>query len=352
MSETRWVGGINGSRVGNVYWSEMPNGTGNIAIGQSDGNTLRFDTRKSADAENIYILGAIHNESGEQQELGQIALETQNASMRAGTWSLADGSAGMIEVVVKQVGKLVTAENPLENSQLQIANKTVRLGAVTLYRPDLERVIAELETYFNDPVVPIIQAKEGDQFTTRNAAEYLSRGDLPDMVKEITIGVEASSGNGLKKIANVTLSDDLDSKIYVSSPDELWTEAVAQRLEQYFKGFTSTFTGFLRRHGLNINSVLLLFLIIALPEFELFERIVISALALGLMIVVFYSHKLVPYARIYLDPDQVKRPFSKEMPSVILGGVATTLFAGLTALPKITEWVTNGLEKIGQLFGF
>lgn len=349
MAETRWIGQINGARVGNLYWAEDDQGAGTISVGLSNGKNVRFFTRRDAGEPNKYHLEVREGDSA-PQVVGHLKIEHGNQSMRAGVWSLNDGSAGTFELIIKVIGEQPKADNPIERSQVQIANKDVPLGAITLYRPDLDRVIAELETYFEGPVIPIIRAKEGDQVLVRNAAEYLSRSDLPDKIKEITIALETNAAHGLKKIVSLTLSDDLESKISISSPDELWTEAVSQRLSKYLKEFTGTFTGYFRRHGLTINSLLLLFLVVVLPEFALFERVVITGLTLTLMFLVVRGHKLVPFARIYLDRDRVRRPFAKELPSVILGGVATATAALITAIPAVTGFITRTIEAFATSF--
>ncbi|NCP17700.1 MAG: hypothetical protein GW855_00860 [Erythrobacter sp.] len=346
MTQTHWVGGLNGSRIGNLYWAEEADGTGSIFLGQTNGATLKFSARFDEDNASQVHLDIVNADRGDLEHVGSLELLTHIQSFRAGTWSLNDGSAGTFEVVIKEIGRATATPNPLERSQVQIANKDVPLGAITIYRSDLDRIIAELESYFDEPVVPIFRAKEGDQVTARNAAEYLNRGDLPDKLKELTIAVESSAAHGLKKVINLTLSDDLESNISVSSPDELWTEAVAHRLNSFLQQFTSTFTGALRRHGLNINTVLLIVLLIMLPEFEFLERILITALTVCLMFVVFRSHKLVPFARIYLDPDRVRKPYSKELPSVILGLMATALAAALSTLPIIAEWIASAYEAL------
>lgn len=345
MSETRWIGGLNGSRVGHLFWTENEDGVGELSLGQPDGKTLKFSIRQRNDDPQKYDLEIATEGTTNLQHIGVLEVENGNQSLRVGSWSLNDGSAGTFEVFVKKIGEASSNDNPLEKSQVQIANKDVPLGAITLYRSDLDRIIAELESYFSEPVIPIIRAREGSQVVVRNAAEYLARGDLPEKLKELTIAVEVNSLHGLKKVVNLTLSDDLDSKISVSSPDELWTEAVASRLGSFMGEFTSTFTGFLRRHGLNVNTVFLVILLIALPEFELFERVVLTTLVVLLMLLVARSHKLVPYARIYLAPDRVRKPYSKEIPSMVLSLFVAATAAALTAAPKISEWITTFLQS-------
>ena len=307
---------------------------------------LTLETRHDAgDPKRFVLTGKAPDNS--TQTVGYLELEDASQSHRVGTWRLTDRSTGTFEVVLKEFGGSTSA-SPIEQSQLLIANKEVPLGAITLYRTDLSRIISELESYFDGPVTVVIRAKESEQVMVRNVAEYLARGDLPDMVKELTLAVEKEATHGLKKIVTITLSDDLDSKIAVSSPDELWTEAVAQRLSRFLEQFTSTFTGFLRRHGLNVNFFMFLGLLIALPEFELADRIIIVLLAIGLMLVIVRSHKLVPFARIYLDPDRVRRPYAKELPSAILGVVAALAISAFTALPKITGWISKAAEWLAS----
>lgn len=336
--------------MGHVFWSETDIDEGSFSVGLSDGKNLAFRTRLSDGSRSRYDLLPV-GEGSSNKPIGHIDVEDSSTSHRFGIWKLNDNSAGTFEVVRKNFGPEPSAAEPLEKSQAQISNKEVPLGAITLYRADLERIIAELSSYFEEPFLPLIRAKEGGQVFVRNAGEYLARRDLPERISELTISIEKPSTHGLKKIVNLILNDDLDSKISVSSPDELWTEAVAQRLSRFMSEFTSTFTGFLRRHGLNVNSLLLVAVLIALPEFRLLDRILIVGLTIILMFVVVWSHKLVPYARIYLDPEKARKPYSKELPSVILGIVATLAISALSALPKLAAWISNAAENLVRLVG-
>jgi hypothetical protein len=344
MSSSKWIGQINGSRVGNLLWRETEDGSGELTVGQRDGNVLTLRTQRDAENANRFNLTGPDDSN---QAVGYLELEDASQGHRVGTWRLADRSTGTFEVILKEFGGTIST-NPVEQSQLLIANKEVPLGAITLYRSDLNRIIAELESYFDDPVTVVIRANESEQVIVRNVVEYLARGDLPDMVKELTLAVEKDATRGLKKIVTIALSDDLDSKITVSSPDELWTEAVAQRLSRFMEQFTSTFTGFLRRHGLNVNFLMLLVLLVALPEFERSERIILVVLAIGTMLLIARTHKLVPFARVYLDPDRARRPYAKELPSVILGAVAALAVSVFSALPKITDWITNAAQWLAN----
>lgn len=64
MMNTHWIGGLNGSRVGHIYWADDGNGVGEVSLGLSDGSTLRFDTTPSesgANSVDLWIKGVEHD---------------------------------------------------------------------------------------------------------------------------------------------------------------------------------------------------------------------------------------------------------------------------------------------------
>ncbi|MFO6447708.1 hypothetical protein ACLBKU_11235 [Erythrobacter sp. NE805] len=282
--------------------------------------------------------------------IGELLIENASTSHRNGSWRFADNSSGVFEFVRRSFSSEPSYLSPLEKSQLIVANKEVKLGAITLYRSDVERLIAEIESYFEQPVIPIIRAKEGDQYIAQNSAEYMSRRDLPRRVDEFTLSVEKPDDTGLKKIITIYLSDDMDSKIIVSSSDEMWTEAVASRLSGFMREFSGVFTGALRRHGLTVNTIAFFLLIIYTPEFDFPNRLIFLFLFVIFAFAFTRAHKLVPFARVYLDADQVKRPFAKELPSVILSAIGAAAVSAIASLPKITELVSEIISAVQSHF--
>lgn len=346
MTNSKWIGTLNGSRFGGAFLSEDEHCNGRLVFTQAEGTTLVFSSRYQSGNANTISLLLEGKDDGAPTIVGELNLESYSSSHRTGTWRFVDGSAGTFDLIKKEFGASATGTNPFETSQLSVSNKEVPLGAITMYRPDLSRLISEIESYFEGPIVPIIRAKENSQHLTANAAEYLARGDLPEELKELTVSAEQNAKHGLKRIVSITISDDLDSRVTVSSPDELWTEAVSVRLSAFMNEFTGTFTGFMRRHGTNFNGLLLLGLIVAAPELELEIRLALLAAILVFILVVTRTLRLVPFARVYLDPDRIRKPFSKEFPGAIMALFTAMAAAASTAAPEFLQRIWVELANI------
>ena len=233
----------------------------------------------------------------------------------------------------------------------RLRNREIPLGAITLYRADLDRLIAELETLVPAPNITTIRAVENEQIAIEQAAQFLARRDYVDVVRSMTISTAEVTSAPLKKIANVILNDDGSSLISVSSTDELWTEAAALRLNKYVNQFSSRFTGILRKHGLNVNSFILIAIIIWMPDRPLIERIIVFAIGMVIIFGIAKSHSLLPYNRVYLDPERQKKPFSKEIPGATMAAFAGIVTAGLSAAPQLFQVARRAIESIMAWLG-
>ncbi|WP_147418742.1 hypothetical protein [Sphingobium terrigena] len=345
MPNKHWVGELKGARYGPLYWTEDGEGAGEFSATTSDGKALAFSTASDSSTPNRIRLFTKDSGSGNAVLVGGMSFEIRAAKQCSGTWDLLDGSKGIFD--------LALAERPSESPSLsaqspapQLWNKEALLGAVTLYRADLERLIAELETFVPAPATTYIRATEGGQVIVHQADAYLARRDRPDIIKDMSIVREEIVSTGFKKIATVNLNDSGENNISVSSPDELWTSAVSQRLESFMGQFTSVFTGILRKHGLNINSLILLCVLIVIPDYKINTRIFIAIGAILIILAIAGSHKFIRFARVYLDPDRPKNPYSKEVPSAIMALIATVIATGFSTLPQILDMLRKAAEAV------
>ena len=352
MAETRWMGDIRGARAGTLYWTDQPEGDGRFSVGLPDNQTLAFLTRPQAGDATKYLL-YFPPSAGSPNSLpaGELSLEINESERRAGTWRLWNGAEGIFNLIPAGMPSPSGPHNPASPQLVQFWNKDTPLGAITLYRSDLERLIAELESFVPEPRLTVIRANENDQTIVNKADIYLSRKDYPDVVRELVITCEEVIPQGYRKIITLNLNDDASSTLGVSSPDELWTAAVSIRTEKFISQFTSGLTGWLRKKGLNINSLILVGIIIWMPDRPLIERIFGFIAAVIVIFVIFKSHQLVPYTRVYLNPDKVRRPFEKEVPSIVLTSLAGVLAALVSALPSIIDKVSHVVESVWRVIG-
>ena len=352
MVEARWMGDIRGARAGTLYWADQLEGDGRFSVGLPDHQTLAFLTRPKAGDTSKYLL-YFPPSAGTPNPLaaGELSLEINESERRAGTWRLWNGAEGIFNLVPAAVPSPSGAHTPAPPPLIQFWNKDTPLGAITLYRSDLERLIAELESFVPEPRLTVIRANENDQIIVNKADTYLSRKDYPEVVRELVITCEEVVTQGYRKIITLNLNDDASSTLGVSSPDELWTAAVSIRTEKFITQFTSGLTGWLRKKGLNINSLILVGIIIWMPDRPLIERVFGFIAAVIAIFVIFKSHQLVPYTRVYLNPDKVRRPFEKEVPSIVLTSLAGVLAGVVSALPSIIDKVRHIADNIWRVIG-
>ena len=344
MTAKQWVGTLRGARVGPLYWAEVEGGRGDFSATTADGKTLAFESRRDDhDARKIMLI-AKAPDAASRVSVGSLSIDHRDEQICRGTWALSDGSRGIFDL--EAVARGVPAAAVSQPGAAQLWNKEVLLGAVTLYRSDLERLLAELRSFVPEPATTFIRATEGGQVIVYQADAYLARGDKPDLLKDMTIVREEIVSSGFKKIVTINLNNTGENNIVVSSPDELWTAAVAQRVDGFMRQFTSVFTGMLRKHGLNVNSLILLSVLIVMPDYHIRTRLLIGAGAVLIILLIAGSHKYIPFARVYLDPDRTKKPYSKEMPSAIMGAIAAAVTAGFTALPELLDKGRKVIEAL------
>lgn len=340
------MGSLKGARFGPLYWAEPETGEGVLSATVGDNQVFSFATTRDPAAPNkINLYAEKPDEQGNRAFLGSLTFDHTTDTGCSGTWEWIDRSKGIFDLgIPARVG--VPSDTPAQALSLKLWNKDIPLGAITLYRNDLARLIAELESFVPEEASTIIRATEGGQVIIQTAADYLARGDLPDVLKHISISREETVTTGFKKIVTVNLDDSDGNNITVSSPDELWTSAVSQRVAGFMGQFTSVFTGLLRKHGLDFNAILLVIVVIAIPDYSLNERIGIFAGVILIALLIARYHKFIRLARVYLDPDRTKRPFSKEAPSAILALVVAAVTAVFTALPQIFEFLQRVLKGL------
>lgn len=340
----RWIGGFKGARVATVYFQEGPDGRGLLSIGWSGGGDISMDAEPGPQP-NVRILKAV----GTDKPCGTLTIEQTSENQISGSWSLDSGALGIFELV------LARDSNEVQQVAAQTAqslwDRARPIGAVTLDRADIVRLISEMESYVPEPRQTIIRATEYGQSIVQSAASYLGRTDYPEVVRSMVISTEEANKTSYHKVINLILDDDGSSRIVASSPDELWTAAAAQRLDEYLTQFSSRLTGWLRRRGLGINTVILIAILIWMPDRPLVERIIGFSLGVALIALIARSHKLLPYNRVYLNPQRQKQPFAKELPGAAMAAAAGTVAAMLSSVPAIVRALKDIWPTIINYFG-
>lgn len=339
----RWLGYLRGSRKGTLFLVQHDENHATLTIGFTDAGDMKLRVVAAGESGNFELYPLDSN-----QRFGSGRIERETGDEVAGSWEFASGAEGIFDLKL-HLSEGATAQSLSAADQLW--NREVPLGAITLYRNDLARLIAEMEALVPAPNVTTIRATEHDQIVVEPAVKFLARKDFVDVVRVMTISTSEISVAPLKKIVSVILDDSGSSQIQVSSPDELWTSAASSRLEKFLHQFSSRFTGWLRKNGLNINSFILIAILIWMPDRPLAERILVFSAGVILIAIIVRSHRLVPYNRVYLDPEKHKRPFAKEIPGATMAALAAGVTGILSSVPQILAWIDKVVERLFKVVG-
>lgn len=336
----KWIGSLRGARVATAFISEFPDGSLRLSVGFVGGNEVSL-VGAAPDPTGRTPLREITSKA-DVPPVGELTFESRAPDAWTGSWRIgqAEGVFEFARVELgSQIGELGLAEQPLWNREESV-------GSVTLYKPDLIRLIAEMESHIPSPRRTLVRAVENGQAILESAERYLGRSDYPTLVREMTITCEEAPRPGFRKILNVVLADDGSTSVSASSPDELWTLASTQQLATYIRQFSSRVTGWLRKHGLNINALILIAILIWMPDRPLAERVVAFIVGIVTMLLIVKSHTLIPTNRVYLDPDQQKQPFARELPAAALAVFAGLTVAFLQAFPDIYRLISVAISSL------
>jgi hypothetical protein len=169
-NEKRWIGDIYGATVGYVFYVEYPNGDGSISVGRRDGTgAVKFSTKRITGQSRVSLYPRTDDSSHNNSDpVGHIDFDVETNVALNGKWALNDGAEGIIQLQIASQPRAAAEQAAL--MPLQLWNKEIPLGAITLYRSDLTRVIAELESHIPEPRRTTIRATEDEQVIIMPAA--------------------------------------------------------------------------------------------------------------------------------------------------------------------------------------
>lgn len=347
----RLIGSIRGARAGNAYYEEWPDASIRLVLGgQLDGTALSFFGKRATGTSTIELTQP--TTAGTPIMSATLSLERDDPVAKTGRWWMSDGSEGIFDLF--KPDELPATPTPttggvqLSTLESGFWDKSIPLGATTLYLDDLRRVIAEIETHIPEPRTTRIRANEAGHIANAIASVYLNRADLPQKVREITITCSQNAPDGVvRKIISVTLSTEAGSAVNASSADELWTDAAARRTFERLRQYTSVPMEFMRRHGLSINFLLFLGLIVWVPDYPLGQRVLALLIVFVAIFAIAQVHRAIPYSRIYLDPNVPKSPIAKEFPAFIWAIVAAAITTAVANVPRLAESLSKLWGAVG-----
>jgi hypothetical protein len=347
-----WIGDVRGTAIGHAY-----------AETSIRNSILIFDLRVNVNNVILVLEGLLKSRpqggrvvdlklvapaptANEEAPSGEIELDQFSPERITGRWKLSTGGAGQIWLVKSTTQDTSRAGSGGTNVGVaqraaELVAKEETLPSMTIFRKDLEAVIQRLSDLVPLPAKVVVTAEIDRRNVIQFADDFLKRADLPRSLIQIKLNI--SDAQPFAKTIIVTLSPN-DSKIYVQSGDATWTVGAHEETRQVLTRNLSSIRALYQKHGLHLNSLLALVMIVVVPDLPIVGRAIFVLVVVAILAALLVFHRAATRTTIYLD-DTRRQAWTKEIPSTIMGLAATAAAAILTKLygylatPEFETWV-------------
>lgn len=367
----QWIGGLNGTLVGNVYAEFIGNGeTVSASVHANiDGDVLNLVGELSIDDNAVFGRLFLRSRASGHADVKEITEQTNNSATSSnesnqlpvdeyadlridrlspdyvsGRWIGSGGDRGVFQLTPANTARS-TPSAPQPIKPLQIVNKKTDIPKLRLSRADLNDLVAAMKRSIptqNDVIVAYSPGEQENEIV-QLSHDFFNRDDLPPILSSLRLNLDDDT-QGLRKSIQLTLSER-GSSLLVSAPDEVWVNGVNIQLNQEINRRISGFSKLFQRHGLNFNGFVLLLAIGLSPELNTMDRIVFLGIVVFAILVFKEFHSRISSVRILPradTPAPTKLNFG-EVITAISGGIGTAAIIGLYKFLS-----DGGLEKIGN----
>jgi hypothetical protein len=121
-------------------------------------------------------------------------------------------------------------------------------------------------------------------------------------LRYLKLHIQEPEAYGIYRLATVELNATGTNDVRVQGIQESWVTGKAESLAGFIREREKSVTSTLKKYGLNVNGILLLAALIALPELSLSRRAIFTVAVFAIIAVIAYLHsRLIPNALIYLS---------------------------------------------------
>lgn len=309
-----WAGRIYGTNTGNFFLKMEEIGSelrGRLRFLDSEYGVALYDVAGSF-GETLVLKGVPVSsvEGVALSDLEIVAKLTSEGNLR-GEWTTSAGTGGTF------VGYPHASEDEAQKSESksnvpeQFFTHSISVGAVSLYKPDIAALIADLKKDFSVGR-PIVTYSSGAGEITKYADDFLADMTSPGMLTYLKLQIQEHDAHDINKVAVVELRRYGMSEVRAQGVSESWTigraEAVAARLKRHQNGLVTIY----KKFGLNLNQALFLAMLILIPQFTSMEKRAIFVVSVFAMLhtLLWVHSRLVPNADIQASspaPSQLAR---------------------------------------------
>jgi hypothetical protein len=290
---SKWAGHAYGTNIGNIYVELDPKA-------DAPQGTLRFMDRDLGLA--VYIVEGTF-EKGKLQlqgtpapdqdvELGRLSVSGQLNSKGelSGNWESALGTAGTFVLFPHDRPQEDDRTDPSAIEE-QLHTATRKIGAVRLYAADVLSLISDLRSDFSQGTRVIATYRTSGTEVSRYADDFSKDFSQLGTLEYLKLNLSEPERQGINRTAMIELNGVGENVITTQSTQAAWALGKSERLAANLKKHSKPLSTGFRRYGLNLNSLILLFALTAIPELIWANRVIFLVFIFSIIALIGHIHQ-------------------------------------------------------------
>ncbi len=215
-----------------------------------------------------------------------LTLRAISEDVLEGDWQGTDGAKGIVQLTRYKSA----THQPAQPEPVEIIAKEYRFGNLRIYKNDIEEIIKIMEQLSApDGNVFVTEEVDGVKKTTF-AKTYLAKEKKAGELQSLTIAALRMI-NGFNNSLVLNLRKEGDNTLSVQSPDLLWFYSTPMAVKELLEKRSSKIIELYKKHGLNINFLVFLTLLVWMPSLEIADRVIFAACFLIFALLHAFIHK-------------------------------------------------------------
>lgn len=327
----KWIGDLRGTNIGTLYMElsqKLDRVEGVLHTHEVGVAIIVYDVEGFVKGSTINLkLTPTQVPSGAVAGKCQADAEVKEDGSLVGTWKSEIGTAGVFTAFRPEFAQNNDKKQSLEPEQVYFRHMPI--DSVRLYKEDLLRLLAILQKDFSTST-PIVTYNIDGHETMQFGGAFIKNLEGLDKIYEIKISIQEPDRGSVYKGIDLHLFRYGNSVLHVTGASDSWVSGRATIIKRHIERLENKIISWYRKHGLSINSVMLLLIIAIAPEFEFRSRmLLVFSIGAFLALLLTMHRKFIPNTLIVLG--EVKAPaFSRYVQKfaslviIILSGVASS----------------------------
>ncbi|MBL8638889.1 MAG: hypothetical protein JNK24_00900 [Alphaproteobacteria bacterium] len=328
-----WTGKVFGTNTGNLFIEFKESGSGLEGILKFMDNLLGLVIYKISGSfdDKLKIMGEPLS-APENLQVGDLEIDGALNSQGhiQGTWKTVLGTQGTFIAFPHEMAPAKSSSSAGSLIPEQIYIKSISLGAITLFSDDIVNLISVIKQDFVSGRVIVTYTFNGNE-VTRYEEAFLANAEKLGALNYLKISIQEHEAHGINRVVVIELQAFGQNEIRVQGIHESWVlgkaEIIAGILKRHQNGLITKY----KKFGLNLNQLVFLAMLVAMPSITPWWYRAGFALCVFLLLsaMLWLHAKYIPNALIKMSASKPTW-FSRIWPSLIswLTGIVGAVIGG------------------------